>query len=81
MGSVGVRAASAPASEPGVGGGAGQADRRQTQPAFPHLVPAPVPWKEDEFRGSAGSAVCEVGLRSQDPEEREAGGSESENEM
>lgn len=46
-----------------MGGGAGQADRRQTQPAFPHLVPAPVPWKEDEFRGSAGSAVCEVGLR------------------
>ena len=46
-----------------MGGGARQADRRQTQPTFPHSVPAPVPWKEGEFRGSAGSAVCEVGLR------------------
>lgn len=34
-----------------------------TQTALPDPVPAPVPWKEGEFRGSAGSAVCEVGLR------------------
>lgn len=65
LGFVGVRAASAPASEPGVGGGAGQADRRH--PAGPpQPSPRPGPLKEGEFRGSAGSAVCEVGLRARD---------------